>query len=33
VLRAAGDYIFSEEKPDHPFTENLDKLANKLEKF
>jgi MinD-like ATPase involved in chromosome partitioning or flagellar assembly len=33
VLRAAGDYIFSEEKPDHPFAENLDKLANKLEKF
>ena len=33
VLRAAGEFIFSEEKPDHPFTENLEKLATKLEKF
>ena len=33
VLRAAGDYIFSEEKPDHPFTETLDKLATKVENF
>ena len=33
VLRAAGDFIFSEEKPDHPFTENIEKLATKLEKF
>ena len=33
VLRAAGDFIFSEEKPDHPFTENLEKLATKVEKF
>jgi MinD-like ATPase involved in chromosome partitioning or flagellar assembly len=33
LLRAAGDYIFSEEKPDHPFTETLDKLATKIEKF
>jgi MinD-like ATPase involved in chromosome partitioning or flagellar assembly len=33
VLRAAGDFIFSEEKPDHPFTETLDKLATKVEKF
>jgi MinD-like ATPase involved in chromosome partitioning or flagellar assembly len=33
LLRAAGDYIFSEEKPDHPFTETLDKLATKVEKF
>ena len=33
VLRAAGDFIFSEEKPDHPFTEALDKLATKVEKF
>ena len=33
VLRAAGDFIFSEEKPDHPFTENLDALATKVEKF
>ncbi len=33
VLRAGGDFIFSEEKPDHPFTETLDKLATKVEKF
>jgi len=33
VLRAAGDFIFSEEKPEHPFTETLDKLATKVEKF
>ncbi|MHC3129985.1 MAG: MinD/ParA family protein [Candidatus Bathyarchaeota archaeon] len=33
VLRAAGDYIFSEEKPEHPFTETIEKLATKLEKF
>jgi len=33
VLRAGGTYIFSEEKPQHPFTEILDKLATKIEKF
>jgi len=33
VLRAAGDFIFSEEKPDHPFTETIEKLATKVEKF
>ena len=33
VLRAAGDFIFSEEKPDHPFTETLEQLASKVEKF
>jgi MinD-like ATPase involved in chromosome partitioning or flagellar assembly len=33
VLRAAGNYIFSERNPDHPFTETLDKLATKIEKF
>ncbi|UCC58697.1 MAG: MinD/ParA family protein [Candidatus Bathyarchaeum sp.] len=33
VLRAAGDYVFSEENPEHPFTETLDKLATKVEKF
>lgn len=33
VLRAGGDFIFSEKKPDHPFTETLDKLATKVEKF
>jgi MinD-like ATPase involved in chromosome partitioning or flagellar assembly len=33
VLRAAGDFIFSEERPDHPFTETIEKLATKVEKF
>jgi len=33
VLRAAGDFIFTEEKPDHPFTETLENLAAKVEKF
>ena len=33
VLRSAGDYIFSEEKPQHPFTRILDDLATKIEKF
>ena len=33
VLRAAGDFIFSEEKPDHPFTKTIEKLATKVEKF
>lgn len=33
VLKAAGDYVFSEEKPDHPFSETLEKLATKVEKF
>ena len=33
VLRAAGDFIFSEEKPAHPFTNNIDKLATSVEKF
>jgi len=33
VLRAGGKYIFSEEKPEHPFTKMLDKLATKIEKF
>ncbi len=33
VLRAAGDFIFTEERPDHPFTETLEELAAKVEKF
>ncbi|MFQ6068754.1 MAG: MinD/ParA family protein [Candidatus Bathyarchaeia archaeon] len=33
LLRAGGTYIFSEEKPEHPFTKILDKLATKIEKF
>lgn len=33
VLRAAGDFIFSEEKPDHPFTKNIENLATTVEKF
>ncbi|MEJ2281027.1 MAG: MinD/ParA family protein [Candidatus Bathyarchaeota archaeon] len=33
VLRAAGDFIFTEERPEHPFTETLEDLAIKVEKF
>ena len=33
VLRAAGDFIFSEEKPEHPFTETIENLAVTVEKF
>ncbi|MEJ2241619.1 MAG: MinD/ParA family protein [Candidatus Bathyarchaeota archaeon] len=33
VLRAAGDFIFSEERPNHPFTQTLENLATKVEKF
>jgi hypothetical protein len=33
VLRAAGNFIFTEERPDHPFTETLNELAAKVEKF
>jgi septum site-determining protein MinD len=33
VLRAAGNFIFSEERPDHPFTETLEDLAAEVEKL
>ena len=33
VLRAAGNFIFSEERPEHPFTETIENLAAKVEKF
>jgi MinD-like ATPase involved in chromosome partitioning or flagellar assembly len=33
VLRAAGNFIFTEERPDHPFTETIEDLATKVEKF
>jgi MinD-like ATPase involved in chromosome partitioning or flagellar assembly len=33
VLRAAGNFIFTEEKPHHPFTEMLNELATKVENF
>jgi septum site-determining protein MinD len=33
VLRAAGDFIFTEEKPNHPFTETLNELAVTVEGF
>jgi len=33
VLRAAGNFIFTEERPEHPFTETLDDLATKVENF
>jgi len=33
ILRAGGTHIFAEEKPDHPFTVTLEKIATKIEKF
>ncbi|TET19537.1 hypothetical protein E3J74_06580 [Candidatus Bathyarchaeota archaeon] len=33
VLRAGGTYIFAEEKPEHPFTKTLERIATKIEKF
>jgi len=33
VLRAGGTYIFTEEKPEHPFTKIVDKIATKIERF
>lgn len=33
VLRAGGTYIFTEEKPEHPFTGALEKIAAKIEKL
>lgn len=33
VLRAGGTYIFAEEKPEHPFTKTLERIAAKIEKF
>jgi len=32
VLRAGGTFIFSKERPDHPFTRILDEIATKIEK-
>jgi MinD-like ATPase involved in chromosome partitioning or flagellar assembly len=33
VLRSGGTYIFAEEKPEHPFTKTLERIAQKIEKF
>jgi len=33
VLRAGGTYIFTKEKPDHPFTKIMEQVANKIEKL
>jgi len=33
VLRASGTYIFTEEKPEHPFTKIVDRIATKIERF
>jgi septum site-determining protein MinD len=33
VLRAGGTYIFTDEKPEHPFTEALEEIAAKIEKL
>jgi septum site-determining protein MinD len=32
ILKAEGNTIFAEEKPDHPFTRILDEMANTIEK-
>ncbi len=31
VLRAEGDLIFAQDKPNHPFTKILERIANKIE--
>ncbi len=31
VLRAEGNYIFAQDKPDHPFTKILNEMAGKIE--
>jgi MinD-like ATPase involved in chromosome partitioning or flagellar assembly len=33
VLRAAGNFIFTEERPEHPFTETLEDLTINVEKL
>jgi len=33
VLRAGGTYIFTKEKPEHPFTRILEQVATKIEKI
>jgi len=33
VLRAGGTYIFTEEKPEHPFTKIVGRIATKIEQF
>jgi len=33
VLRAGGTYIFTEEKPEHPFTKIVGRIATKIERF
>jgi septum site-determining protein MinD len=33
VLQAGGTYIFTDEKPEHPFTEALERIAEKVEKI
>jgi MinD-like ATPase involved in chromosome partitioning or flagellar assembly len=33
VLRAGGTFIFSKEKPDHPFTKILEEIVTKIEKM
>jgi MinD-like ATPase involved in chromosome partitioning or flagellar assembly len=31
ILRAEGNFIFAQDKPDHPFTKLLDEMAKKIE--
>jgi hypothetical protein len=31
ILRAEGNHIFVQDKPDHPFTKIVDEIAKKIE--
>jgi MinD-like ATPase involved in chromosome partitioning or flagellar assembly len=33
VLRAAGNFIFSEERPEHPYSQTMEDIAIKVEQF
>jgi len=33
ILRSGGTYIFAEEKPEHPFTKALERIAAQVEQF
>ena len=33
VLKAAGNFIFTEERPEHPFTDTIENLATKVQNF
>ncbi len=33
ILRAGGTYIFTEQKPDHPFTKAVEEISREIKKF